>query len=100
MNCEDESQFSQFLMNRWLSFYNPEVAQFINDATNKQLPCSDKSEMYELYFNLLPKLKFKRITYIKKTKKEPEKEALIIVSEFQSKKEYNNNVELMKELCI
>ena len=87
-------------MNRWLSFYNPEVAAFVNDTTNKQLPCSDKQELYNLYYTLLPKLKFKRIAYIKKAKKEADKEEIIIIPEFQSKKEYNNCVELVKELCI
>ena len=37
LNCEDESQFSSFMVNRWLSFYSPEISNYINDFTSVNL---------------------------------------------------------------
>jgi hypothetical protein len=101
LNCDDESQFSSFMINRWLSFYSPEVAVLVNDLTNKQPHTNDKNDLYDFYFSLYPKLKFKRINYIKKTKKETKKEDKeVFIPEFLSKKEYDKYVEFKKELDI
>jgi hypothetical protein len=102
LNCDDESQFSPFMMNRWISFYSPEMCSFINDTCNKYIPIHQtKQEHYNYYFNILPKLRFKKIAYIKKPKKETdtgEKAPDIHVPEFMSKREYNNYVEFEKDM--
>lgn len=101
LNCDDESQFSSFMLNRWLSFYGPEVANLVNNTSNKQLHSTDKKELYDFYFTVYPKLRFKKISYIKKSKKESEsKEEETILPEFLSKKEYTKYVDFKKELDI
>jgi len=100
LNCDDESQFSPFMLNRWLSFYSSEMAVFVNNTTNKYQHFSDKHEAYNFYFNICPKLKFKKINYIKKSKKEDTKEEEVILPDFLSKKEYNMYVDLLKDTNI
>lgn len=96
LNCDEESQFNSFMCNRWISFYSPELCSFINETGNKHATLfQSKQEQFNYYFNLLPTLKFKKINYIKKVKKEEEKEE-ILVPEFISKKEYLEYVELSK----
>lgn len=96
LNCDEESQFNSFMCNRWISFYSPELCSFINETGNKHVTLfQSKQEQFDYYFNLLPTLKFKKINYIKKVKKEEEKEETL-VPEFISKKEYLEYVELSK----
>ena len=99
MNCDDESQFSLYMLSRWCSFYSKEVANYVNQTLNHYGNLyTTKQEQYDFSFNILPKLKFKRLAYIKKTKKSSDENELPIVPEFCSLREYNNNVELLKTL--
>jgi phenolic acid decarboxylase len=100
LNCDDESQFNSFMLNRWLSFYSKDLACYINSTANSQVHLiNSKQDQYEYYYNMLPKCKFKKIEYIKKAKKEEEKEKQL-TPEFMSIREYNNNVDLAKQLDI
>ena len=96
MNCDDESQFNLFMVNRWGSMYSKEVANYINETSNKFWSLfDDKQNQYKYLYNILPRLKYKRIQYIKKLKKEKvKKQDEPILPEFISKKEYKQYVEL------
>ena len=55
----------------------------------------DKLNQYNYLYRLLPRLKFKKIAYIKKTKKDKEiKEEKQLIPEFFSQREYKQNKEL------
>lgn len=100
LNCDDESQFNSFMINRWCSFYSPEINDYINNTANVYVSqFTSKQEQYDYYFHLLPKCKFKKIEYIKKVKKEEEAEKKLI-PEFMSQKEYSEYVDLKKLLNI
>lgn len=72
---EDETQFNLYMLNRWCSMYSPDVAQIINETTNRYKELFTlKQDQYNFAFNILPKVKKKRINYIKKIKSEEEKE--------------------------
>jgi hypothetical protein len=89
------------MMNRWLSFYSPEMNNYVNSLYNRQLPhLQTKQEQYDYYFNTLPTLRFKKINYIKKATKEADKKEDIILPEFLSKREYEKNVEFANSLSI
>lgn len=76
LDTESQAHFIPFLLNRWLSFYNKEQCIVANETLNKYTSLfEDKNDLYKLYFNFLPKLKFKKIDYIKKKKAEKEEEA-------------------------
>ncbi len=100
MNCDDESQFNLFMVNRWGSMYSKEIANYINETSNKFWNLfDDKQNQYNYLYNIIPKLKYKRIQYLKKTKKEKvKKEDEPILPEFISKKEYKHYVEMEKLL--
>ncbi len=97
MNCDDESQFNLFMVNRWTSMYSKEMNEYVNQTTNKYWNLfDDKPSQYNYIYNVFPKLKFKRLNYIKKTKKEKKKEEeKIILPEFYSEREYKNNQTLV-----
>tara|TARA_R110002153_G_scaffold23408_2_gene75968 strand:- start:5510 stop:5869 length:360 start_codon:yes stop_codon:yes gene_type:complete len=97
MNCDDESQFNLFMVNRWTSMYSKEMNEYVNETTNKYWNLfDDKPSQYAYIYNVFPKLKFKRLNYIKKTKKEKKKEEdKIILPEFYSEREYKNNQTLV-----
>lgn len=98
LNCDDESQFNSFMVNKWISFYSPELNTFINNTANKHISLfQSKQEQFNYYFYLLPRLKFKKINYIKKASTDKEEDA-IITPEFMSQREYKENVELIKAI--
>ena len=68
---EDETQFNLYMLNRWCSMYSPDVTQIINETTNRYKEVfSLKQDQYNYILNILPKVKRKRIDYIKKIKTE------------------------------
>jgi hypothetical protein len=81
-NClnsvDEESSFSPYIVNRWLSMYSPDLAIYSN-IINKYLGVfENKRELYSLFVAVFPKVPSKRITYIKKKKKEKEEEDITL----------------------
>ena len=76
LDSEGEQAFVPFLLNRWLSMYSKETVGFVNETLNKYCGIfdTDKQKTYRFYFNLIPRLKFKRISYVKKIKKDKDKQ--------------------------
>tara|TARA_A100001201_G_scaffold142408_1_gene140518 strand:+ start:11895 stop:12251 length:357 start_codon:yes stop_codon:yes gene_type:complete len=73
LDSEGDQAFVPFLFNRWLSFYDNNMCVFTNETLNKFSTLFDnKQESYKLYYYLIPRLKWKKISYIKKKKKEEE----------------------------
>ena len=73
IDLEGEQAFVPFLFNRWLSFYDNNMCVFTNETLNKFSTIFDnKQESYKLYYYLIPRLKWKKISYIKKIKKDEE----------------------------
>lgn len=100
MNCDDESQFNMFMVNRWSSMYSKEMNEYVNETTNRYWNLfNDKQSQYNYIYSVFPKLRFKRLNYIKKTKKEKvKKEDRLIIPEFYSEREYKLNKELTESL--
>tara|TARA_R110002124_G_scaffold89369_2_gene228477 strand:+ start:88 stop:447 length:360 start_codon:yes stop_codon:yes gene_type:complete len=77
LDAEGEQAFVPFLFNRWLTFYNNDMSVFVNETLNKfSTIFENKQDSYKLYYYLIPRLKFKKISYIKKIKKDKEEENL------------------------
>jgi len=102
LDSEGEQAFVPFLFNRWLSFYSKELPGFVNETFNKFGNIfDDKQETYKLYYYLIPRLKWQRISYIKKKKKEEDEvEGLNAIAKNKniSKRELQQYVELEKIL--
>ncbi len=103
LDTEGEQSFVPFLFNRWLSFYNNDMCVFTNETLNKfSTIFDDKQQSYRMYYYLIPRLKWKRISYIKKKKKDNEEEkdiALVAKNKNISKRELLAYVELSDVLC-
>ena len=96
INCDDESQFNLFMVNRWTSMYSKELNEYVNETTNKYWNLfDDKISQYSYVFSVFPKLKFKKLNYLKKIKKDKKiKEDKQLIPEFYSEREYKQLVEL------
>jgi|TARA_R100001594_G_scaffold139533_1_gene184022 hypothetical protein len=103
LDTEGEQSFVPFLFNRWLSFYNNDMCVFTNETLNKfSTIFDDKQQSYRMYYYLIPRLKWKKISYIKKKKKDKEEEkdiALVAKNKNISKRELLAYVELSDVLC-
>ena len=100
LNCDDESQFTLFMVNRWCSFYSKDVANYVNETSNRYgIIHQTKQEQYDFMYNIMPSFKFKKIDYVKKAKKEDEDKEAVLVPEFCSIREYKNNVEFSKAIA-
>ena len=103
LDQEGEQAFVPFLLNRWLTMYSKETVGFVNATLNKYCGIfdTDKQKTYKLYYNLIPRLKFKRINYIKKVKKDKDKEEekdqlkMIAKNNFMSSRELEQYQELI-----
>ena len=81
LDPEGEQAFVPFLFNRWLSFYNDNMSLFVNETLNRfSVIFEDKQRTYRMYYYLIPRLKWKKISYIKKKKKEEEEENLNLIA--------------------
>ena len=104
LDTEGDQAFVPFLFNRWLSFYNNDMCVFTNETFNKfSTIFDDKQQAYRLYYYLIPRLKWKKISYIKKRKKEEEENeqdiSLIAKNKNISTRELLQYVELSKNLA-
>jgi len=103
LDAAGEQAFVPFLFNRWLSFYNNDMCVFTNETFNKfSTIFDDKQQAYRLYYYFIPRLKWKKIAYIKKKKNEVEEEEnleLIAKNKNISKRELLQYVELAKTVA-
>lgn len=64
-----EDNFNLFMVNRYLSFYHPNICKMINETSNKydiQNNLQHYENAYEYIYNIIPKIPYKFIKYIKK----------------------------------
>ena len=98
-STDDEKEFSPFMVNRWVSMYSPEMANIVNETTNRYSTIfENKKELFEFYVSILPQVKFKRINYLKKsTKEDNEIENINLMAKSQqlSQKEVKSKLELV-----
>ena len=104
LDSEGSNHFNGYMFNRWLSFYSHAQATFVNDTLNKfGYIFTDKLQQYRLFFHLIPKLRFKKIAYIKKKKELAEKKDdypyhILAKQQQLSTRELQNLIELTKQI--
>ena len=70
-NVDDEAAFNNYMINRWVSLYSPNLAIVINSTTNWLYSIFEtKQDYYRFVSKVLPKVKYKHIPYIKKVKED------------------------------
>tara|TARA_R110002020_G_C16080840_1_gene757031 strand:- start:450 stop:854 length:405 start_codon:yes stop_codon:yes gene_type:complete len=78
-NVDDESSFNLYMINRWVTMYSTSVTKIVNLTTNKYYSIFEtKKEMYNFLLTMLPKVKFRRIHYIKKKSKTADKDKEVV----------------------
>jgi hypothetical protein len=102
---EGETQFNLYMLNRWCSMYSSDIAHIVNETSNKYGKLfQTKQEQYEFLLNMLPRVKKKRINYIKKVKEEPQKEdnelSLLAKGLEVSIRELEENIKISEELGL
>ena len=66
-NFEEIKKYNPYIINRWISMYDAESANIINETSNKLNYLGNDKEMhYKMLLNILPKKQYKKIQYIKK----------------------------------
>jgi hypothetical protein len=93
IDSETLEEFVPYMVTRYFSFYeNGKYIDYINSTINKyQNIFYTKEDEYKFYENVIPKLKNKKINYIKKNKKEKTKKDIVkTVPDFYSRKEWEN----------
>ena len=74
-NVDEESEFNQYMINRWTSMYSPNMAILVNNTTNWLYSTFEtKQQFYKFVLSIFPKVGRKRIHYIKKIKQDKEEE--------------------------
>lgn len=82
--------FVPYMVGRYLSFYDKNYVEYVNDTINTYGRVFDnKEDQFKFYDNIIPKLKRKKIDYIKKPKESSKKKEEPIIPEFYSKRELN-----------
>ena len=100
---EGETEFNIYMVNRWCSMYSPDIAQIINQTSNqyKELHAL-KQDQYDFCFNFFPKVKKKKLEYIKKQKQEKPLANLdqkIIAKNFEiSERESKEYIDFLQQL--
>ena len=66
----EQHLISPYLLNNWISGYNPDIVELLNETANKysQVFSSDKEKLYNFYYNTFPKLKYSHLKYPKSNK--------------------------------
>ena len=68
-NVDDEAAFNNYMINRWVSMYSPNLAIVINSTTNWLYSIFEtKQDYYKFISKIIPKVQRKHIPYIKKVK--------------------------------
>lgn len=69
-NIEYFNKYSPYMVNRWLSMFDGETANVVNETTNKKNYLGNDKEMqYKMLLNIVPQKSYSRINYIKKSEK-------------------------------
>jgi hypothetical protein len=73
--CAIEELHVPYMFIKWFSFYDPSVVPLANELNKLGHQFEDKQVSYDFFNTVVPKVKFKRIQYIKKPKKGTKKKA-------------------------
>lgn len=91
IDAEALDQFSPYMVNRYLSFYGSgEYVNYLNSTTNTYYTIFDTpEEQYKFFEHIIPKLKKRKINYVKRVKKDTSSDIpKLAVPDFYSKKEW------------
>jgi hypothetical protein len=82
-------EFSPYMVNRYLSFYDESFSDYTNETINTYGNIfKNKEDQFRFYEQIVPRLQKRKINYIKKPKEEIESSKIpTAIPEFYSKRE-------------
>jgi hypothetical protein len=87
-NIDEESSFNLYMVNRWITMYSTSIVDIINLTTNKYYSIFETNkEAYNFLIKITPKVKPRRIHYVKRISKSKQPSNIAI-------KQLANNLEL------
>lgn len=99
-SIDQENTFAPYMVNRWVSMYSSSVIPACNKLNKYLSVFDDKKMLFSLFLNTLPKVKSKRLSYIKKQKEQQididEKIALIAKNKELSQREVQGYIAFLK----
>jgi len=76
-DIDNEIIFQPYMVSRWLSMFSTKSHSLINATTNRLYPIFNrKKDWYKMFLILIPKERFHKIFYIRKTKEKVSKESV------------------------
>lgn len=100
---EEQLNFYPFMLQRWCSMADNDATLIINETSNKWLTTlNNKKYFYQLMLTTLPKIKQKRVAYIKKANKSDSKDEIDNISNAAelSKREVEESLNFLKSLNL
>ena len=77
-NIDHEGDYQPFLINRWCSMLNSTTCDIINNTVNRMYQVfENKHDHYKFLHYIIPRQRFQRINYIKKTKHVTESQQVV-----------------------
>jgi hypothetical protein len=106
INKKDDCQlvvgedFVPYMVQRWISMISPEMAFVMNETSNAISPAMQDKQMWLDYFlTVVPKIGYKKISYLKKPKSAPNQDVSDLASLLQiSCREAKEMIELDPKL--
>jgi hypothetical protein len=82
-------EFSPYMVSRYLTFYDKDFTEYANDTVNTYGNVfKTKEDQFRFYEQIIPKVKKRRVVYIKKPREEVVKDKMpMAIPEFYSKRE-------------
>jgi hypothetical protein len=82
-------EFSPYMVSRYLTFYDKDFVEYANDTVNTYGNIfKTKEDQFRFFEQIIPKVKKKRVIYIKKPREEVVQDKIpMAIPEFHSKRE-------------
>lgn len=100
---DEQLNFYPFMLQRWCSMADNDTTRILNETTNKWLTTVlSKQHYYKLMLSILPKIRQKRVAYLKKANKSDNTDEIenISVAVELSKREVEESLNFLKSLNL
>lgn len=73
-NIDHENEYVPFMINRWISMISEQHAMIVNNTVNWMYGVFENKQLhYKLLHTIIPRTRWRRVTYFKKVKDKQEK---------------------------
>lgn len=102
-SCDEQLNFYPYMLQRWCSMADNDATHIINETTNKWLTTNlSKKHCYQLMLSILPKIRQKKVAYLKKANKSTSADEIenISIAVELSKREVEKSLEFLESLNL